>query len=305
MTRLALKVDVDTERGTRIGVPALAELLDARGVQATFLFSLGPDNTGRAIRRVFRRGFAQKVARTSVLQTYGLRTLMNGVLLPGPHIARRHAAVLRHVAALGHPVGVHCWDHVRWQDRLHGMTSGQVMAEWQKAADAFAEVFGEPPRAAGSAGWQANADSLAAYDAAGLAYGSDCRGTAPFRPVADGRQFRTVQIPTTLPTLDELIGRPDFPDDALLPAYRRLLLPDRLNVWTLHAELEGMRWRDWFIAAIDALRADGVHFTTLEAEAEVLNAAPEAVPPAALEQGEVEGRSGGLAVQGAAVPAAR
>ncbi|MEQ8345127.1 MAG: polysaccharide deacetylase family protein [Sneathiellaceae bacterium] len=304
MTRLALKVDVDTERGTRIGVPALAEMLESRGVQASFLFSLGPDNTGRAIRRVFRRGFAQKVARTSVLQTYGLRTLMNGVLLPGPQIARRHAGVLRHVAALGHPVGVHCWDHVRWQDKLHGMTAGQVSAEWQKAATAFAEVFGTPPLAAGSAGWQANAHSLAAYDAAGLAYASDSRGTAPFRPVAGGRSFRTIQIPTTLPTLDELIGRPDFPDEALLPAYRRLLQPDRLNVWTLHAELEGMRWRDWFAAAIDALLADGVHFTTLEAEAEALNAAPEAVPLAGLEQGEVEGRSGTLAVQGAAVPEA-
>lgn len=298
MPRLALKVDVDTERGTRIGVPALAELLARRGVQATFLFSLGPDNTGRAIRRVFRRGFAAKVARTSVLQTYGLRTLMNGVLLPGPMIARRNARVLRHAAALGHPVGVHCWDHVRWQDRLHAMSAAEVAAEWQKASDAFAELFGEAPRAAGSAGWQANAHSLAAYDAAGLLYGSDCRGTAPFRPVAGGRSFRTIQIPTTLPTLDELIGRPEFPDAALLPAYRRLLREDRLNVWTLHAELEGMRWRDWFAAAVDALLSDGVHFTTLEAEAEGLALDPAAVPEAALEQGEVEGRSGTLAVQG-------
>ncbi|MFC3228693.1 polysaccharide deacetylase family protein [Marinibaculum pumilum] len=304
MTRLALKVDVDTERGTRLGVPALADLLEKRGVQASFLFSLGPDNTGRAIRRVFRRGFASKVARTSVVQTYGLRTLMNGVLLPGPHIARRHGATMRHVAAQGHPVGVHCWDHVRWQDRLHGMTADKVVAEWDKAAAAFAEVFGEAPRAAGSAGWQANALSLAVYDRAGLAYGSDSRGTAPFRPSAGGQVFRTVQIPTTLPTLDELIGRPEFPDSELQGAYRRLMRPDRLNVWTLHAELEGMRWRDWFAATIDALLADGVHFTTLEAEAESLNADPAAVPVAALEQGEVEGRSGTLAVQGAVAAAA-
>jgi len=300
--RLALKVDVDTERGTRIGVPALAEMLAARGVQATFLFSLGPDNTGRAIRRVFRRGFAQKVARTSVLQTYGLRTLMNGVLLPGPHIARRHAGVLRRVAALDHPVGVHCWDHVRWQDHLAGMSAAQVAAEWDKAARAFEQVFGMPPQAAGSAGWQANAHSLAAYDRAGLLYGSDCRGTAPFRPVADGRHFSTVQIPTTLPTLDELIGRPEYPEPALLPAYRALLRRDRLNVWTLHAELEGMRWRDWFAAALDSLLGEGVHFTTLEDEARGLAAQPDAVPCAVLEPGMVEGRSGMLAVQGAELP---
>ena len=45
---LALKVDVDTLRGTREGVPNLVEILRRHGVTATFLFSLGPDHTGRA-----------------------------------------------------------------------------------------------------------------------------------------------------------------------------------------------------------------------------------------------------------------
>ena len=40
---LALKVDVDTYRGTCEGVPRLVELLKKYGAQATFLFSLGPD----------------------------------------------------------------------------------------------------------------------------------------------------------------------------------------------------------------------------------------------------------------------
>ena len=65
MARLALKIDVDTWRGTREGVPRLLEVLSRRGAQATFLFSLGPDRTGRAIRRVFRPGFLSKVSRTS------------------------------------------------------------------------------------------------------------------------------------------------------------------------------------------------------------------------------------------------
>jgi len=64
---LALKIDVDTLRGTREGVPALAELLRKHGADATFLWSLGPDHTGRAIRRVLRPGFVGKVQRTSVL----------------------------------------------------------------------------------------------------------------------------------------------------------------------------------------------------------------------------------------------
>ena len=60
MTRLALKVDVDTLRGTLAGVPPLVSMLQRHGVNATFLFSLGPDNTGRALRRIFRPGFLAK-----------------------------------------------------------------------------------------------------------------------------------------------------------------------------------------------------------------------------------------------------
>ena len=92
--KLALKVDVDTYRGTREGVPRLVEILERHGAGATFLFSLGPDHTGRAIRRVFRRGFVKKVARTSVLEHYGLRTLLYGTVLPGPDIGARCAPTL-------------------------------------------------------------------------------------------------------------------------------------------------------------------------------------------------------------------
>ena len=116
MTLIALKVDVDTYRGTREGAVRLAELLERLSVRATFLFSLGPDHTGRAIRRVFRSGFLGKVQRTSVLEHYGLKTLLYGVLLPGPHIGRGCRGAMQEIARRGFEVGVHTWDHVRWQD---------------------------------------------------------------------------------------------------------------------------------------------------------------------------------------------
>ena len=76
--RLALKVDVDTDRGTREGVPNLVADCREFGAPACFLFSLGPDQTGRAVTRVLRPGFFRKVSRTSVVSIYGVRTLLNG-----------------------------------------------------------------------------------------------------------------------------------------------------------------------------------------------------------------------------------
>ena len=102
MPFLCLKVDVDTLRGTQEGVPRLVELFKREQVGATFLFSMGPDNTGRAIKRIFRPGFLAKVRRTSVRANYGLKTLMYGTLIPGPDIGKRAADPMRQAIAAGY-----------------------------------------------------------------------------------------------------------------------------------------------------------------------------------------------------------
>jgi hypothetical protein len=128
---------------------------------------------------------------------------------------------------------------------------------------------------------------------------SDVRGGLPFLPVAGGRRFKTLQIPTTLPTLDELMGRPAYPLEGLADELLSRLKPGALDVYTIHAEIEGMSMIDWFGRFLDRARERGVEFVSLAAEAAALNARRDVVPFAALEQGEVDGRSGTLAVQGA------
>lgn len=296
--QLAIKIDVDTERGTRLGIPQLMKILKKYEVAATFLFSLGPDNTGRAIRRIFRPGFFKKARRTSVLEIYGWRTLLNGILWPGPHIGERHGDLLLQVRDKGHEVGIHCYDHVRWQDGLFKMTMQEVRDELGRARKVFRDIFEEDARTAGAAGWQANHNSLQAYDEAGFLYASDCRGQTPFFPKIENQIFRTLQIPTTLPTLDELLGRPEYPLDNLVNHYVSLLHPHRLNVLTIHTELEGMLYHDWFDGILRACQEKGVEFVLMGDVAELLLKNRKNLPICELIQGEIDGRSGILAVQG-------
>jgi undecaprenyl phosphate-alpha-L-ara4FN deformylase len=299
MIKLAIKIDVDTERGTRVGTINLLKLFVELNIKATFLFSLGPDNTGRAIKRIFRKGFLKKVSRTSIISTYGLRTLMNGVLLPGPHIAKRNSSIMRSVKENGHEVGIHCYDHIRWQDGLAKMNQQQVFAEFGKALHEFNSVFNTPAKTAGAAGWQANAMSLAAYDAANLLYGSDARGTQPFFPAANQTIFKTLQIPTTLPTLDELVGRPEYPQEKLTDFYLSQLNENIPNIFTTHAEIEGMQHFTWFREFLHAAQQRNVQFVTMAEFASDLLQQPSQIPVCELIQGTVDGRSGTMAVQGA------
>lgn len=297
MKRLALKIDVDTYRGTVHGVPALVELLARRKVGATFLFSLGPDHTGRAIRRAFRPGFMQKVQRTSVLEHYGLLTLMYGVVLPGPDIGHRCASILRGVRDAGFEVGVHCWDHVRWQDGVACADNAWVEVEMARAFQRFADVFGQKPRVHGAAGWQMNRHALRLTQRLGYAYSSDSRGEYPFIPVIDGEIVACPQLPTTLPTLDEMIGVDGVSADTV--ADRLLALSEGREddqVFTLHAELEGMRLLPQFERLLDGWQAQGFSLVSLADLAGTLDR--RRLPTHEVRFGEVPGRSGSLFIQG-------
>ncbi len=298
--RLALKVDVDTDRGTREGVPNLVEDCQSFDAPACFLFSLGPDQTGRAITRVFRPGFFKKVSRTSVVKLYGLRTLLNGTLLPAPHIGRRNAGVMRTVRAAGFEVGIHCYNHYRWQDYVQKMSLAEVRHEFIAARAEFLRIFAQEAQTAGAAGWQSNARSREVYDEANLLYASDTRGGAPFFPRIDGKVFKTLEIPSTLPTFDELLGRPEYPDDKIVAHYLSLLSADRPNVFTLHAEIEGMGRRPLFRALLAACTEAGVEFIRLDDLARELLANPAAIPVRDQVLAEIDGRSGVVATQATA-----
>lgn len=295
--RIALKVDVDTYRGTLRGVPALLDLFQRYGVRATFLFSLGPDHTGRAIRRVFRPGFLSKVQRTSVTEHYGYKTLMYGVLLPGPHIGRKAGQVMRAARDQGHEVGIHCYDHVRWQDFVAGKNEAWTRRELQRAMDAFRDVFGCDATTHGAAGWQLNRYLPQLEQQMGFRYASDIRGRHPFYPSMQGIDSTCVQIPTTLPTLDELIGcdgiTPDNVHHRVFNASREVL--PHGHVYTLHAELEGMKMLPVMERLLQMWREAGDEMVATETIYQHLDL--DTLPRKQIVMAEMEGRSGLLATE--------
>ena len=292
---IALKVDVDTYVGTRDGVPRLLEILERAGIRATFYFSMGPDNSGKAIRRIFtRKGFLRKMLRTRAPSMYGIKTLLYGTILPPPMIAESFPDILRRTERMGHEVGIHCWDHVKWHDLLPWLPKRAAAMELGRAFSLFGEIFGHRARSTAAPGWTVTADSLEIQDALRLDYCSDARGSAPFYPVLDGRRFATLQVPTTWPTMDEILGENGITAETVNDHYLSLVKPG-LNVHTIHAEMEGRAMAPQFTVLLERLRAEGARFVTLaEAAAEFGGEAHDSP----LAMGGLPGRAGLVALQG-------
>ncbi|SFM04679.1 polysaccharide deacetylase family protein [Rugamonas rubra] len=316
---LVLKIDVDTYRGTREGVGNLVRTLSAHGAHATFLFSLGPDHTGWALRRALRPGFFSKVSRTSVVEHYGLKTLMYGTLLPGPDIGKDCADEMRAVRDAGFECGIHTWDHVLWQDNVANKGAEWTVAMMRKAAARYAQVFGTAPLTHGAAGWQMNAAAFAEHEVAsagaGYAYASDGRAVlradgrladpafGPHRLADGARVLSCVQLPTTLPTLDELLGREIDGATITTGNIAAFLLKltegaTRDHVYTLHAELEGQKLAPIFEQLLAGWKAQGYQLASMaDLYAKVKD---QAMPVCPITWGELPGRSGQLIVQGPA-----
>ena len=110
-----------------------------------------------------------------------------------------------------------------------------------------------------------------------------------------GEKFRVLQIPTTLPTLDEVIGSIGT-DIQVLTAYYLNILTDGLNILTVHAEIEGKQWIGFLEAFIKKTIERGFTYRRLIDIAEEYAQNPD-VPTCCIEYGFVDGRAGEVCVQ--------
>ena len=273
--RIALKVDVATLRGTEQGVPRLAELFSRHRAGATFFFTLGPDHTGRAIRRILCSGASSRARGASITDRYGVKALLYGTLLPAPDIGKRGADTMRMVRDAGFEIGIHAWDRVRWVDGIGMADAAWTLREMQRAVARFESVFGAAPRVHGAPGWQTNVHSFRLTQRLGFDYCSDTRGVCPYIPVIDAEIVACPQIPTTLPTMDELIGLGDTSTEnvsqKILHTAATTPAPAG-HVFTLRAELEGLKLLPSLDRLLHAWREAGIQLLSLGAYLEALSA---------------------------------
>jgi len=192
-------------------------------------------------------------------------------------ILRRHRAVasfiaaperlacLADAAADGHETGLLSDLRAPWRRPDAASLAARLMA----ARAAFHDACGGEVRLHASIGEHALPERLRLVQRLGFSMSCDTRGQHPFVPVWNGEIIRCLQLPTTLPTIDEL-GRPEIASEPILARLLELtalpapaghlfsLSADRMDAKTrtlLESLLTGWREQGHEAVSVQALAA--------------------------------------------------
>ena len=291
--KIGLRIDVDTFRGTKLGVPNLCEVLAKHEIKASFFFSVGPDNMGRHLWRLLRPAFLRKMLRTRASSLYGWDILFKGTFWPGPVIGEKLGKIIRSTSDAGHEVGLHAWDHHAWQAHLDTMDGDAIHRSLKRGVELLTRILGRPPACSAVPAWKCNDLVLLEKDKFSFDYNSDCRGTNIFLPLVEGRELAQPQIPVTLPTYDEVIGQNRVSNRNYNDYLLSLLEQERLNVLTIHAEVEGINYLEMFDRFIKMAQSREASFIPLGI---LIKGSPPAGRSAIIAK-EIPGRAGWVSYQ--------
>ncbi|MES9856641.1 MAG: hypothetical protein ABW166_08585 [Sedimenticola sp.] len=252
-------------------------LFDEYKIQGSFLLSLGTDHSSSFLKKRLPAG------------------LLN--YLPAPMISKRASDSLRAIRDAGHEVGLSAYTPHAWRSDTAYRNSDWTCNELQWAVDAFETLYGCKPEFYGAAGWQVNAHLLALEEELEFRFASDVRGRGPFLPLLQEVSYDCPQIPTTLPTLAELVKLRDIAHEKLheyiFSACQRIL-PNG-EVFSLNAGFEGRELVEVFERMLVMWKGSQWEFKTL---AELFDACKDTpLPRHQIGWGEMPGGDGHLAMQ--------
>jgi undecaprenyl phosphate-alpha-L-ara4FN deformylase len=214
-----------------------------------------------------------------------------GTLLPGPLIGKRLETQIKAACDAGHEIGLHAWDHHKIQSKIDTLSENELLKLLEKGCRELERITGRFPVSSAAPGWRCSGNMLKAKARLPFKFNSDCRGSTLFRPDIPGAQ---VQIPVTLPTYDELIGNNGVTDKNYNSVLIKKLNPARLNILTIHAEAEGGKCAGMFDDILKETSENGWKYNTLGS---LLPEKLNNIPQCSIEQKNIEGREGWLAVQ--------
>jgi len=164
-----LRVDLESDKGIKEGLPKLLDLLKRYDLKASFYLVMGGESN---IFDIFKYKGKMKSSAERKIKVWSLRDKIRVVLLPKDFV-KENKKILGRILDEGHELGIHGWKHRAW---TRGLDKINIKEHLVKAKRKYIKYFGKTLVSFSSPGFNTNKGVLKFLELGKIKYISDFPG---------------------------------------------------------------------------------------------------------------------------------
>lgn len=251
----SLRIDIDTRKGLKKGVPFLRRLSNKFNVDFSYYIPIGGESN--LIELMKYRGNNSSFSNKYIPKLNFFEKLR--MVLKPVNFFQKNADLLKELRNEGNEVGVHGFKHREWTRSIDKLNLSKI---FEKIETSYMEVFDDKPKSFAAPGFITNEKVLSKLDEFNYCCASDLENKTPFIP----NDFNHVQVPITMkhgrtPFIEyhRLRGKTDH---EIMKIFEKKLSNSFSSMY-IHPAYEAIKERDLLKKMIKMLDKKGIEVKTI------------------------------------------
>jgi len=141
-----IRIDLESQKGIRKGVPRILEVLERNGVKGSFYLTMGGESN---IFEILKNRNKLSSSGERKIKVWTLREKIRMVFFPKDFV-RANEKILKRILEGGHELGLHGWKHREWTRNLGSLDVEKAISNSIKK---YVNLFGKRPTSWSSPGF--------------------------------------------------------------------------------------------------------------------------------------------------------
>lgn len=180
-----LRIDLESDKGIREGLPKILDLLKKYNLKASFYLTIGGES---GIYNILK--YRKKLPKREGLKIFSIFEKIRIILFPKDFV-KENRKILMRILSEGHELGLHGWKHRKWSRGLEGININEDIS---KSIIKFKKIFDKNPISFAAPAFQTNKKVLQVLENNKIKVISDLQGTKK----AKLKDFNIINVPITI-----------------------------------------------------------------------------------------------------------
>lgn len=185
MRTFTLRVDVESQKGIKEGLPKILDLLKKHRLHASFYLTMGGESGFFDIIR-----YRKRLPGERSIKVFSTPEKIRMLLFPKDFVGKNRR-ILERILSEGHELGIHGWKHRRWS---RGLTEKIAEKDLDLAISRYKKLFNRIPRTFSAPAFNINKGIIRILDKKGFKVISDLDGKKPFKV----KGTKIINVPITI-----------------------------------------------------------------------------------------------------------